>query len=159
MKFAQIGYGYPEHRKGNDDGGRNKGGYTYLVNDNVRKEQIMQVISTSRNGRAFPTTGEVLTVTAAQPSGAPPEPTRAYTQKELGVKGGFGVTAGERQAETRYKALSVYNNEVLGGLTGEAAEKKMAITGGTKTEALMKNEGYETYEDYVKRTGGFGENG
>lgn len=154
MRFAQIGYG----SDGRGDGKVHEG-YTYLVSDTVRPEQVMQVIAHSHGTqtppRAFPTTGKVLKVTSAQPSGAPADATRAYTQKELGVKSGFGKSAELRQAEARYNALAVYNKENLGGLTGKAAEEKLAITGDTKTERLM-SEGYETYADYVKRTGGFG---
>lgn len=160
MRFAQIGYGHD----GRGNGGLKTGGtgYTYLVSDNVRKEQILQVIAHSHKkdkdgnvipGRAFATTGQVLRTTSAQPSGAPQEITNAYTQKELGVKQGFGTTKDEREAEARYKALSVYNSEI-GGVTGEEAEKKFAITGDTKTEKLL-NEGYETYAKYMERTGGF----
>lgn len=164
MKFAQIGYGSDGRGTGKTEGE----GYTYLVNDNVRKEQVMQVIATSRNGRAFPTTGKVLTADKNAPK-APdgsqvviPENkqdnlTEAYTQKELGVRGGFGKTKLERQEEARYNALAIYNKEKLGGLTGEEAAKKLAITGGTKTERLMKD-GYESYADYIERTKPWGDN-
>lgn len=156
MRFAQIGYGHNE--KNENKGGREKGGYTYLVADNVRKDQILQVIAHSHGTktppRAFPTTGTVLRTSNAQPEmPANTQPTNAYTNKELGVKQGFGTTAEQRQNEARAKALGVYNSEI-GGFTGKEAESKFAITGGTKTEKLMNN--YETYDAYVKRTGGFG---
>lgn len=145
MRFAQIGYGHDGRGTGTTEGN----GYTYLVSDNVRPEQVLQVIATSRAGKAFPTTGQVLRTSSAQPAGSPEKITNAYTNKELGVKSGFGTTAEGRRDEARYNALAVYNKEELGGLTGEAAEKKLAITGGTKTEKLVK---YESYEDYIKRT-------
>lgn len=158
MRFAQIGYGHGgedeiDPKTGKPKGGRGKGGYTYIVSDNVRPDQVLQVIAHSRNSRAFPTTGQVLSTSSAQPSGVPAEKpiTNAYTNKELGVKSGFGTTAEGRQEAARYNALAVYNKEALGGLTGEDAEKKLAITGGTKTESLMNNK-YESYADYIKRT-------
>lgn len=168
MKFAQIGYGHD----GRGTGTTNGQGYTYLVSDNVRKNQVMQVIATSRNKRVFPTTGQVLTTHAKQPKDANGNPitlpmkdnvqmtekdlTPAYTNKELGVKNGFGTTKEQRTAQARYNALLVYNQEALGGLTGEAAEKKLAITGGTKTEKLM-DEGYESYAAYIERTKPWGD--
>ena len=161
MRFAQIGYGHGDEQatnpNGTPKGGRGKGGYTYLVADNVRKDQILQVIAHSHGkegARAFPTTGTVLRTSTAQPEmPANTQPTNAYTNKELGVKQGFGTTAEQRQNEARAKALGVYNSEI-GGYTGKEAESKFAITGGTKTEKLMNS--YETYDAYVKRTGGFG---
>lgn len=53
-KFALVGYG--------SDGrgvGRTEQGYTYVVNDNVRTNDIIQPIATSSKGRKFATTGFV----------------------------------------------------------------------------------------------------
>ena len=166
MKFAQIGYGNPDN--GNPEkGGRKKGGYTYLVNDNIRKEQILQVIAHSPANRAFATTGEVIAIHGGQPKavdkdGNPVEIpknkdfTPAYSQRELGVKQ-LGASTQERMAQARFNALSIYNAEQLGGITGKEAEDKIAITGGTKTERLM-NEGYESYAQYIERTKPWGDN-
>lgn len=159
MKMVQVGYGHDGR------GGEEKGGYTYLVNNSVRKEQVMQVIahaSRGVNNRAFVTTGKVLgsSTRVVDKDGNPVEIpeheklTKAYTQKELGVY--FGDKE-QRTAQTRERAVEVYNKEVLGGLTGDEAGKKLAITGGTKTEKLM-SEGYESYSDYMKRTDFFHEN-
>lgn len=167
MKFAQIGYGHGDESavqpNGKPKGGRGKGGYTYLVSDNIRKEDILQVISHSPRGRAFPTTGQVLTVHKnapkdpnGQPVDAPKDLTTAYNQRELGVTG-VGLTRDERTAQARQNALSVYNVEKYGGITGKEAESKFAITGGTKTERLM-NEGYESYAQYIERTKPWGDN-
>lgn len=161
MKFAQIGYG--------SDGrgaGKSGEGYTYLVNDNIRKEQILQVISHSPAGRAFPTTGQVLTVHKNEPKNAKGETviipedkqdnlTKAYDQRQLGVS--VGLSSKERVAQARFNALSIYNAQELGGLTGKEAEDKIAITGGTKTERLM-SEGYESYAQYIERTKPWGDN-
>ena len=50
-KIAQCGYGSRGQGVGNKPEG-----YTYIVNDNVNKGDVIQVISTSRLGRKFPTT-------------------------------------------------------------------------------------------------------
>ena len=170
MKFAQIGYG--------SDGrgaGKSGEGYTYLVNDNIRKEQILQVIAHSHKkdkdgntiqGRAFPTTGQVLTVNKNEPKNAKGETviipedkqdnlTKAYDQRQLGVS--VGLSSKERVAQARFNALSIYNAQELGGLTGKEAAEKIAITGGTKTERLM-SEGYESYAQYIERTKPWGDN-
>ena len=50
-KIAQVGYG----SKGQGVG-KHPNGYTYVVNDNVRTGDAIQVISTSSAGRKFATT-------------------------------------------------------------------------------------------------------
>ena len=50
-KIAQVGYG----SKGQGVG-KHPNGYTYVVNDNVRTYDVIQVISTSPAGRKFATT-------------------------------------------------------------------------------------------------------
>lgn len=92
-KFAKCGYG--------SDGrglGRTSDGYTYVVNDNVQKKDVLQVIATSPNKRKFATTAKVRHVYSenskngqeakqqAQQNNEGNDPTRAYTGKELGVK-------------------------------------------------------------------------
>lgn len=57
-KIAQCGYG----SKGQGVGNKPEG-YTYIVNDNVNKGDVIQVISTSRLGRKFPTTAVPLSTT------------------------------------------------------------------------------------------------
>lgn len=57
-KIAMCGYG----SKG-EGVGKNPEGYAYVVNDNVNKGDIIQVISTSRLGRKFPTTAVPLSTT------------------------------------------------------------------------------------------------
>lgn len=64
-KFAQCGYG----SKGQGLG-KTTDGYTYVVNDNVRTGDVIQVISTSQRGRKFATTAVPL-----------------HTYKENSVKG------------------------------------------------------------------------
>lgn len=56
MKFAQVGYGHDGR------GGEKKGGYTYLVNDNVRTgDNLTPVVKHAGNGNVFVTVGKVLT--------------------------------------------------------------------------------------------------
>lgn len=50
-KFAQVGYGSQGQGLG-----KTTDGYTYVVNDNVRTGDRIQVVSTSRNGNKFATT-------------------------------------------------------------------------------------------------------
>lgn len=50
-KFARVGYG--SHGQGV---GKNPDGYTYLVNDNVRVGDKIQVVATSTLGKKFGTT-------------------------------------------------------------------------------------------------------
>lgn len=95
-KLAQVGYG--------SDGrgtGKSAEGYTYVVNDNVRTGDVIQVIATSRAGRKFATTGSPLhtyketsvkgklakqnALTNLAEKGQPQELTRSYTGKELEV--------------------------------------------------------------------------
>lgn len=49
-KLAQCGYGSKGQGVGKTDG------YTYVVNDNVRTGDVIQVVSTSKKGRKFATT-------------------------------------------------------------------------------------------------------
>ena len=51
-KIAKCGYG----SRGQGVGANAPDGYAYVVNDSVNKGDVIQVISTSRNGRKFPTT-------------------------------------------------------------------------------------------------------
>lgn len=92
-KLAKCGYG----SKG-EGLGKTEDGYTYVVNDNVRTGDKIQVISTSSRGRKFPTTavplhtfqenskkGQNARREVEQKTGG--GPTVSYTGKELGVSG------------------------------------------------------------------------
>ena len=91
-KFARVGYG----SKGQGVG-HNPDGYTYIVNDNVRTGDKIQVVSTSRAGRKFGTTAVPLS-----------------TFKESSVKG----------QQAKIDVLSKGDKEV-GRLLGEATSDGM----------------------------------
>lgn len=90
-KIAKCGYG--------SDGrgiGKTEEGYTYIVNDNVRTGDKIQVIATSRNQKKFATTAVPLhtyketTVKGKEAkqdaiSKTGKDPTESYTGKELGI--------------------------------------------------------------------------
>lgn len=115
-KFAKVGYG--SHGQGL---GATSDGYTYIVNDNVRTGDRIQVISTSSRGRKFATTGVPLHTykentkkgqeakqEVTQKLGV--EPTQSYSGKELGVTQ-KGLTRQSYQQEVRGAALSQYKQE------------------------------------------------
>lgn len=57
-KFAQVGYG-----SRGQGAGKSGTGYTYIVNDNVRTGDVIQVVATSSKGRKFGTTGKTMQTT------------------------------------------------------------------------------------------------
>lgn len=92
-KFAQCGYGSQGQGLGTTTDG-----YTYVVNDNVRTGDKIQVIATSRKGNKFATTavplhtyketsakGQMAKQQAQEKTGK--DPTQSYSGKELGVQG------------------------------------------------------------------------
>lgn len=146
-KFAKCGYG--------SDGrglGRTTDGYTYVVNDNVRKNDVLQVIATSPRGRKFATTAKTRNVYSenskngqdakqqAQQNTEGNDPTRAYTGKELGVKG-FRGGAKTQQIEG-LKPQTEYTMQT------RAANLEMYMQTNPNTE-LTKN-ARETFESYSK---------
>lgn len=92
-KFAQCGYGSQGQGLG-----KTTDGYTYVVNDNVRTGDKIQVIATSKKGNKFATTavplhtyketsakGQIAKQQVQEKTGK--EPTQSYSGKELGVQG------------------------------------------------------------------------
>lgn len=76
MKFAQVGYGHDGRGAGKD-----KAGYTYIVNDNVRSNDKLQpVVRHYGNGAVFVTEGKVLAAGKTF-SGARKAETREIMQK------------------------------------------------------------------------------
>ena len=76
MKFAQVGYGHDGRGSGKD-----RAGYTYLVNDNVRAQDKLQpVVRHYGNGALFVTQGKVL-ATGKTFQGARKPETREIMQK------------------------------------------------------------------------------
>lgn len=125
-KFAQCGYG----SKG-EGVGKNPDGYTYVVNDNVRTGDIIQVISTSQRGRKFATTavplhtyketskkGQLAKQDAMSKNGGK-ELTESYTGKEVGAEGSRSTkplgdghrTISEYSMSTRAGNIAMYKQK------------------------------------------------
>ena len=111
-KFAKIGYGSQGQGLG-----KTQDGYTYVVNDNVRTKDILQVISTSSAGKKFPTTGMALHTfkqnsvkgmeAKQEVESKNKEITESYTGKELGIERA-GKTRQEYQQQTRAGNIQAY---------------------------------------------------
>lgn len=114
-KFAQCGYG----SMGQGVNPQNGEGYTYVVNDNVRVGQRLQVISTARDNKTkFVTTAVPLhTYSEKSVSGKEQKTklneanintdnlTKAYSGGELGASGEItkkNIIIGDHKAQTQY---------------------------------------------------------
>ena len=127
-KFAQCGYG----SKGQGVG-KNPDGYTYVVNDNVRIGDMIQVISTSHGKipKKFATTavplhiyketskkGQLAKQEAMSKTGGK-ELTRSYTGKEIGAEGSTATkplgdghrTISEYSMSTRAGNIAMYKQK------------------------------------------------
>lgn len=160
MKFARVGYG--------SDGrgtGRSGEGYTYVVNDNVRTKDVIQVISTSMRGRKFATTGMVKTANrensvkgqkAKQEAMSAmrhqqldkyedivqePKITTAYSGKELGVPS--NVSKYRPIYADGSRGISQYAKQVRAG----NIEKYMQ----ENPNAEFTNRSIRTYDEYSKK--------
>jgi hypothetical protein len=124
-KFAQCGYGSQGQGLGTTTDG-----YTYVVNDNVRTGDKIQVIATSKKGNKFATTavplhtyketsakGQMAKQQAQEKTGK--EPTQSYSGKELGVQGSKATqplgdgkrTISEYAQETRAGNIAMYKQK------------------------------------------------
>lgn len=146
-KFAQCGYG----SKGQGVGKTGEG-YTYVVNDNVRTGDIIQVISTSRANRKFATTavplhtykestvkGQEARQKAVDATGN--EPTKSYTGKELGVTG----------------SKRVQDKNIIGG-DNKQSQYTLQTRAGNIAQYMKSNpnsvftqKSQETFEEYSKK--------
>ena len=123
-KIAQCGYG-----SAGQGLGKTTEGYSYVVNDNVRTGDKLQVISTSRKGNKFPTTAVPLhtykldSVKGQQAKavvqdkllseGKDDKLTNVYSGKELRAKGSKITPEGQQSQytmATRSEAMKVYQN-------------------------------------------------
>lgn len=120
-KFALVRYG----SNGRGPESQPDKTYTYVVNDNVRTKDIIQVISTSHGNspKKFATTGYVKSAfkensakgqeakIEAQKNTNGADPTQSYSGKELGVKASK-IPIGQRQSqytmETRAGNIAMY---------------------------------------------------
>ena len=124
-KFAQCGYGSQGQGLG-----KTTDGYTYVVNDNVRTGDKIQVIATSKKGNKFATTavplhtyketsakGQIAKQQVQEKTGK--EPTQSYSGKELGVQGSRATqplgdgkrTISEYAQETRAGNIAMYKQK------------------------------------------------
>lgn len=163
-KFAQVGYGHDGR------GGMEQGGYTYVVNDNVRTgDMLVPLVKHAGNGNVFVTTGKVLTNKELQEVNARKEelglPERVG---EKGISRTFsGATTKDGRVVTQddltnaYKQSELGVKKVIGGTKEqyqlEARNRALAIG---NTEMLDKGEtpefskGPKTQEalDYTKES-------
>ena len=117
-KFAQVGYG-----SRGQGVGKTADGYTYVVNDNVRTGDKIQVISTSSRGNKFATTAVPLhtykensvkgqelkqrTISFMENVGKKGEITQSYSGKELGLST-KGIKQNIYQQQTRAGNIAMY---------------------------------------------------
>lgn len=134
-KIAQVGYG----SKGQGVG-KHPNGYTYVVNDNVRTYDVIQVISTSPAGRKFATTavplhtysentvkGKTAKIDAEKKV---KEITRSYTGGEEGISR-RGVTRQQYRQSVRGANIAKYKEE--------------------HPDSEFSSNSQETYEEYSKK--------
>jgi hypothetical protein len=154
-KIALCGYG----SKGQGVG--KGGGYAYVVNDNVKSGDNIQVISTSSKGNKFATTAKTLTKKDAeelsQKSGVKVE---SGVLKENSVKGqellgktrsAMAKKQGINLDETPYDQLSTEQKSKL-EITQSYTGKEVGATGSTATKPL--GDGHRTISEYAQQTRG-----
>lgn len=146
-KLAKCGYG-----SRGEGLGKTPDGYTYVVNDNVRTGDKIQVISTSRKGNKFPTTavplhtfqenskkGQMAKQEAEQQTGE--APTKSYTGKELGATGSRSVprtpTIGGEKPQSQY--------------TMQTRAGNIAQYMQTHPDAKLTKHAQETFDSYSKQ--------
>ena len=149
-KIVRVGYGSMGQGVGNTDG------YLYVVNDNVKAEDIIfPAVKHYKSGRIFGTTGKVLGTEAKQPSfqlvdanGNVIQLQNVSTARELGIgtargKGGrFVADRSTHDEEGRY-IISQREMAIRGGNVQQRAQGEQQVTeGGQKA--------VETYEGYTK---------
>lgn len=123
-KIAQCGYGSQGQGLG-----KTTDGYTYVVNDNVRTGDKIQVIATSKSGNKFATTAVPLhtfketskkgQLAKQQSLQKGKEPIDVYSGKELGVKASTATkplddgkrTISEYAMATRAGNIAMYKNQ------------------------------------------------
>ena len=146
-KLAKCGYG----SKG-EGLGKTSDGYTYVVNDNVRTGDKIQVVATSRKGRKFATTavplhtfqenskkGQMAKQEVQQKTGD--VPTQSYTGKELGVTG--SKTVPKQTMIGREKPQSQYTLQTRAGNLAQYMQ--------THPNTELSLNAQETFESYSKK--------
>ena len=144
-KIAQCGYGSQGQGLGTTTDG-----YTYVVNDNVRTGDVIQVISTSRKGKKFATTavplhtyketskkGQLAKQEAMSNTGK--DPTQVYSGKELGATGSRAT----QELPNGHRTISEYSQATR---AGNIAMYKKADPNAQWTEKAQ-----ETFDTYSKK--------
>ena len=137
-KFARCGYGSRGQGLG-----KTEDGYTYVVNDNVRTGDVLQVVSTSRAGRKFGTTAKVRSKSL-------------YSENTL--KGQLAKQ--EVESKTGHEATRAYTGAEL-GLTRKGVSKqeyREQVRAGNVEKYIQKNPDsvltqrtQETFDEYSKQ--------
>lgn len=147
-KVARCGYGSQGQGLG-----KTVDGYTYIVNDNVRSGDKIQVVATARNGKKFATTAVPremqvhsentlkgkLMKQEAESKGK--EVIRAYSGKELGTKGAKTVPE-----TSPIEGIKPQNEYTLRARAGNL-DKYMQEHPDTK----LTKHAQETYDSYSKQ--------
>lgn len=145
VKFAKCGYGSQGQGLG-----KTTDGYTYVVNDNVRTGDRIQVISTARDGKKFATTAVPLHTykeTSAKGQLAKQEveaktgkdPTQSYSGKELGVQGSKAT----QQLPSGKRTISEYSQQTRAG--------NIAMYKQKDPNAEWSKNAQQTFDSYSKQ--------
>ena len=147
-KIARCGYG----SKGQGLG-KTVDGYTYIVNDNVRSGDKIQVIATARNGKKFATTAVPLDkqvhsentlkgkLMKEEAESKGKEVLQSYSGKELGTKG--AKTVPEQSPIEGIKPQSEYTLRTRAGNIEQYMQ--------THPDTKLTKHAQETYEGYSKQ--------
>lgn len=158
VKFAQVGYGTQGQGVKGDGSG-----YTYIVNDNVRQGDILQVavIHHGENGTIFGTTGKVLEQGITQnldtkkgkqivedlknAGKTEADIQSAYRPKDIGI-GRKGEGASTHDADGKYVA-----SEPALAARGASIKSTQASTGKQVSDSELSKTAVDTFESYTKK--------
>lgn len=157
MKFAQIGYG--SNGQGTKKDG---GGYTYIVNDNVRKgDTINPSVVHYLSKNIFATTGKILGTTNNLQKIDPNLNQNDLAKAIKGSDVGITTTRGKGGKFTADKSYHTPNGDYVASqyeLSSRGANimerQKEQARKGLKTEMSQTpktKEAYETFEEYSKK--------
>ena len=157
-KIAKCGYGSHGQGVGHTDG------YVYVVNDNVRTGDKIQVVSTSKRGRKFGTTAVPLHIhgentvkgrqAVQQAEQATGEVTRAYSAKELGVSTSTRKPAEVPQALQDIKGITPQSPQTLSVRGGNLSQYMQTHQAELTPYAEKQVETYDSYSRQFMPKGG-----
>ena len=143
-KFAQCGYGSQGQGLG-----KTTDGYTYVVNDNVRTGDVIQVVATSRIGNKFATTAVPLhtykensakgQLAKQEVQSKGKDVTASYTGKELGAQGSRAT----KPLGDGHRSISEYSMETRAG--------NLAMYKQQYPDAKFTQKAQETFDTYSKQ--------